>query len=98
MEPPFPASLPTIHLNGTSASNLEAEYAAVRLAIGQAIQSLGRATCNARDFYPQGPGAYEKALAERGQAFENLSKAAEYAEAWEFHAHDHLRERQPKAS
>jgi len=54
---------------------------------------LGWATCNARDFYPQGPGAYEKAVNERGQAFEHLSAAAEYVEAWKACAYDALQEK-----
>jgi hypothetical protein len=86
-------TLPTIHLNGTGAADLEAQYRAVRLTIGDAIRLLEHATCNARDFYPQGPGAYEKAVKERGQAFEHLSAAAEYVEAWEICADDALREK-----
>lgn len=76
-------TLPTIHLNGTGAADLKAQYHAVRLAINSAIRLLENATCNPRDFYPQGPGVYEKAAAERGQVFEHLSSAAEYVEAWE---------------
>jgi hypothetical protein len=86
-------TLPTIHPNGTGAAELEAQYRAVRLAISEATRLLGHATCNGRDFYPQGPGAYEKAVKERGQAFEHLSAAAEYVEAWEICADDALREK-----
>jgi len=92
MKPPD-FTLPTIHLNGTGAADLEAQYRAVRLAISEVIRLLGHATCNARDFYPQGTGAYEKAVKERGQAFEHLSAAAEYVGAWEACAYDALRER-----
>ena len=92
MEPPA-FTLPTIHLNGTDAADLEAQYRAVRHVISMAIRTLGHATCNARDFYPQGPGAYEKAVKERQQAFEHLSAAAEYVEAWNACAYDALREK-----
>jgi hypothetical protein len=91
MKPPA-FTLPTIHLNGTGAAELEAQYRAVRHVISMAIRTLGHATCNARDFYPQGPGAYEKAVNERQQAFEHLSAAAEYVEAWEICAYDALLE------
>ena len=49
-------ALPTIHLNGTGAECLAAEYHEVYLAIGRASEALEAATCNARDFYPQGDG------------------------------------------
>ena len=91
-------TLPTIHLNGTGAADLEAQYRAVRLAISEATRLLGHAACNDRDFYPQGPGAYEKAVKERGQAFEHLSAAAEYVEAWEICADDALREKRCSAT
>jgi hypothetical protein len=90
MESPAPVTLPTIHLNGTGANGLEAEYRAVRLAIYDAVLALETATCNARDFYPQGPGAYEKARAERQQAFNNLQQVSDYVEAWEACAHEAL--------
>jgi hypothetical protein len=90
MDVPAPVTLPTIHLNGTGATGLEAEYRAVRLAISKAVRLLEQATCNARDFYPQSPGAYEKARAERQQAFQNLQRVSDYAEAWETCAHEDL--------
>jgi hypothetical protein len=86
-------TLPTIHLNGTGAADLEAQYRAVRLVVSEAIRLLEQATCNARDFYPQQAGTYSRACSERRQAFEHLSAAAEYAEAWEICADDALRER-----
>ena len=94
MESPAPVTLPTIHSNGTGAKGLEAEYRAVRLAIDDAVLMLEKATCNARDFYPQGPGAYEKARAERDRAFANLQQVTEYVLAWEYCAHEHLNARQ----
>jgi hypothetical protein len=61
-------TLPTIHLNGTGAQNLEEEYRAVRRAVSAAGDALQAATCNARDFYPQDPGAWQRARAERDEA------------------------------
>ena len=80
-------TLPTIHLNGSGAANLEQEYRAVRLAVAAAVDALERATCNYRDFYPQGPDTYNQARAERERAFQALDLASAYAEAWEAHAH-----------
>jgi hypothetical protein len=92
MKPPD-FTLPTIHLNGTGAADLEAQYRAVRLAIREATRLLEQATCNARDFYPQEEGAYGRACSERRQSFGHLSAAAEYVGAWEACAYDALRER-----
>jgi len=86
-------TLPTIHLNGTSAQNLEDEYRAVRHAVTAASDALAAATCNARDFYPQEPGAWQRARAERDEAFRLLQVVSDYAEQWESHAADHRRAR-----
>jgi len=84
-------TLPTIHLNGTGADSLYHEYRAVRKAIAAAADALQAATCNARDFYPQEPGNWEKARAERTRMFELLQQVSDYAEHWEMHAMEHCR-------
>lgn len=81
-------TLPTIHLNGTGADSLQREYRAVRRAITAAADALAAATCNARDFYPQEPGAWERARAERAEAFRLLEQVSNYVEQWEMHAAD----------
>ena len=86
-------TLPTIHMNGTGAQNLEEEYRAVRRAVSAAGVALEAATCNARDFYPQEPGAWQRARAERAEAFRLLALVSDYAEQWEAHAADHRRAR-----
>jgi len=85
-------TLPTIHLNGTGADSLEREYRKVRLALMDAHGALQSATCNARDFYPQDPGAWERARAERQEAYRLLQLVTDYAERWEMHAADHHRQ------
>ena len=84
-------TLPTIHLNGTGAESLYREYQAVRRAITAADEALVAATCNARDFYPQKPGAWERARAERDEAFRLLRQVSDYVEKWELHALEHRR-------
>lgn len=84
-------TLPTIHLNGTGADSLQQEYRAVRKAISAAVDALAAATCNQRDFYPQEPGAWERARAERAEAFQLLQQVSDYAEQWELHAMEHRR-------
>lgn len=90
-------TLPTIHLNGTGADSLEREYRAVRLAIAAASDALAAATCNGRDFYPQEPGAWQRAQSERAAAFRLLQQVSDYAEQWEAHAADHRRARAREA-
>lgn len=84
-------TLPTIHLNGTSAEALRMDYRAVRRAITAAVDALAAATCNGRDFYLQEPGNWERARAERAEAFRLLQLVSDYAERWEQHAADHRR-------
>lgn len=86
-------ALPTIHLNGTGAQSLQAEYEAVRLAAESAIEALENATCNGRDFYPQPDAAWKQARAEREAAFAMLQQVVDYAAMWEEKAADHLREK-----
>ena len=84
-------TLPTIHLNGTGAKTLYEEYRTARHAIGAALDALAAATCNARDFYPQETGAWERARAERQEAFRLLNLVLIYTELWERHAAEHDR-------
>jgi hypothetical protein len=74
------ATIPTVHLNGTSGADLKREYLSAYEAIDNAIEALAGATLNARDFYPQGAGAYSQARAERDAAFRKLREAQAYVE------------------
>ena len=83
-------TLPTIHMNGTGAKSLADEYHEVYLAVGLAGHALQGATCNARDFYPQGGEAWQQAREERAAMFRKLAEVQAYAEAWMARASDHL--------
>ena len=87
---PITYALPTIHLNGTGAKSLADEYHAVYQAIDQAGDALQAATCNARDFYPQGNAAWQQAREERVEMFRKLNELQAYAMAWMERASDHL--------
>ena len=71
-------TIPTLHLNGTSKTDLRDGYAAAYNAIEKAIDALAKAELNGRDFYPQGPDAYYQARKERDEAFEKLRAAHDY--------------------
>lgn len=74
------ATIPTIHRNGTFGDCLKREYHAAYMAIDAAIDALGAATLNARDFYVQSPHAYSQAREERDAAFAKLREAQAYVE------------------
>ena len=48
-------------MNGTGGKTLLAEYRAALDAVQDAQTALNQATMNGRDFYPQGPAAFESA-------------------------------------
>ena len=73
------ATIPTIHLNGTSFTDLRDGYAAAYEAIDQAINALVKAELNGRDFYPQGPDAYHQARKERVEVLCQLRASRDYA-------------------
>jgi hypothetical protein len=73
------ATVPTVHLNGTSFNDLRDEYAAAYDAIDQAIDALAAATLNGRDYYMQAEGSYYQARSERDAALGQLRQARQYA-------------------
>lgn len=68
-------TIPTIHLNGTGAKTLYAEYHTAYKAVNAAIDAMAATTCNGRDFYPQGTDAFYQARDERDEALTKLRDA-----------------------
>lgn len=52
---------PLIHLNGTSAEELEKRYRACACLLNEAMNALYLAAPNARDYYPLGDQAFAEA-------------------------------------
>lgn len=73
-----PVAIPSVHLNGTGGVTLRDEYAAAYDAIEKAIQALGNATCNARDYYVQSTDAYYSARDQRREALGKLLDVKDY--------------------
>ena len=65
-------TFPTIHINGSPALRLIEDHATARDAIRAAIKALSDAGPNARDYYPQGPRAFEVAASEHTHRLERL--------------------------
>jgi hypothetical protein len=84
-------TLPVVHINGTGAETLRAEYKALSKALQAAEDRLLAATCNGRDFYPQGPDAYYVARQERDGMLAKLREVIDYANAWHDRAAVHCR-------
>lgn len=77
--------LPTVHLNGTGIESLMAQYNNAYYALTEAIRKMAAAAPNGRDYYLQGPGVWQSAVAEhedrmkRVQAvMEEIGKIGEY--------------------
>lgn len=53
--------VPTLHLNGTGASELMAQHTDAMHALHQALKVMAHTTPNGRDYYPQGDNAIHRA-------------------------------------
>jgi len=62
--------VPTVHLNGTASEDLIEQLCDVSRALAEAIAVMQKAAPNGRDYYPQGPEAIKKALAEHAARLE----------------------------
>jgi ferredoxin-NADP reductase len=60
----MPLAIPTIHLNGTSREMLSDQLCEAYSAVRIAGDTLAKAAPNGRDYYPQGPEAFEQAVRE----------------------------------
>ncbi len=65
---------PTIHLNGSNVIDLEQSLEKAYTSLGHAMGAMRAAAPNARDYYPQGDGAYRRAMA---QHEDRLARTAE---------------------
>ena len=71
-------TFPTIHLNGTSKKMLLDGYIEALHALKDAQEALQRIEFNARDYYVQGPDAWNKARDEMADQFGKLNEVEGY--------------------
>jgi len=64
---------PTIHSHGTPGKLLYSDYENAMNRAQDAIDALNNATLNGRDYYPQGPDAFESAVCQRVEMGQKLS-------------------------
>jgi hypothetical protein len=63
---------PTVHVNGTAYEVLLEQNLKTASAVGKAIESLGQAAPNGRDYYPQGAAAIRAAMEQHVQRVRRL--------------------------
>lgn len=68
---------PTIHLNGTSPVSLADDISIAREKIDETIEAMAKASPNARDYYVQGPGAFDQADDEHMERMKKLHSIKE---------------------
>jgi len=64
--------LPTLHLNGTSGTDLMSQTVDAMLALSDAIRAVQAAGPNGRDYYVQGPRVIDAAMDEHIARIEKL--------------------------
>jgi hypothetical protein len=67
---------PTVHLNGTSGLDLEAQYETATTKVHEAIRALQDASPNARDYYVQSDNAFAIARQEHVERLDLLGCVA----------------------
>jgi hypothetical protein len=89
MTAPNDFPLPTIHSNGTSLRMLLDDYQAAHRALQDFIESYGKIEFNARDYYPQGPYAWDEAHDARLNNNNKIRHVKKYLEAHLTHLASH---------
>jgi len=74
-------TIPTVHLNGTSKTELLAQYRAMYDAVRSAIHVMVENGPHGRDYYPQGNGAANKAINEHRFRVDALRRVQNEIEA-----------------
>ena len=83
-------TLPTIHLNGTSATELTEGYSNARLAMERAITALAKVEFNARDYYVKA-GAWQVAQLDREQMFAEMRRITNDLMKHEWHCSNSIK-------
>ena len=83
-------TLPTVHLNGTSARELTEGYSNARLAMEKAITALAKVEFNARDYYVKA-GAWQAAQLDREQMFAEMRRITNDLMKHEWHCADSIK-------
>jgi hypothetical protein len=80
--------LPSIHANGTSPERLFETYQAAHVAVENAISAVREVEFHGRDYYPQGPEAFEEAREMMRSQLRDLYRVSEELAAVAYYAYD----------
>lgn len=89
---------PSIHVNGTSVTELMSAYEKAGDALQEAIRCLQDCAPNGRDYYPQGAGALLPAINQHQARVSRLHSVLEELEILYQHCGDELEARQRRRS
>ncbi len=93
-QPVAEITLPTIHMNGTGIATLVETYEAAAHALDDFIGAWGQTEFNARDYYPQEPEAWNRAVAQREAMSARIREVRDYLAKHREHFSDHLIEQE----
>ena len=75
---------PTVHMNGTSRAALGRQYEEASEGLRKALDAMVPMSPNGRDYYPQGPGAIDVAVAQHEARIARVREALVEVDAlWE---------------
>ena len=83
-------TLPTIHLNGSNAGDMLEGLIEAMASVRIAIEHVGKAGPNARDYYPQGPTAIHAAVVEHEFRLHRLQDVLKELDAIAQHVANHI--------
>jgi hypothetical protein len=86
---PTAITLPTIHMNGTGIKTLVETYGEAADALQDFIERWGQTEFNSRDYYPQGPEAWNRAVVEREAINAKIRDVRDYLAKHREHFCDH---------
>ena len=80
--------LPTVHMNGTAGSELEAKYLEAYKALNFGLTKLSECNPNGRDYYPQGNDAINLASKEHTERLRRIKSVLDEI----YQIYDHVAE------
>lgn len=84
-------TLPVFHLNGTSHQSLTKQYQIAYIKLQEFLDAFSEIEFHARDYYPLGDDAFNKADSERSKTRMSINEVYKYLTAHIEHCYDHAK-------
>lgn len=89
MSQPAPTlTLPTVHMNGTGIRTLQETYEAAAHALDDFTDQWIKIEFNSRDYYPQGPEAWDAAVEQREAMNHKIRELKQYLQTHREHLYE----------